>query len=418
MRRSSSLVLAVWLAGCAAEANLVRHASTPARIDVAPRTAEAPSPAADQSAASGAQMAPCELVEQHNLAVLRDASRRAKEALERHFPGKLDAKIATLEAQLDGAAADKGAHAQASALLSSLMSVQRSLREGEPVLGTPNSEEVSVEFCMADAHGAWAYWLASAVTAPTSSSLDSWGTARVMRLARVQNDGRVFFASAFPSYMSGPAAEEHFDHLVGYSNCCVLGDHQQGDTELLFINDQDGDGVAEIGLRTSQTDDAAEDAWSVIYRFKAERIEEREFRGVEVEDVDGDGRIDLLLYQLSVARACDYLYDEASPKYLGHALADGSYSFDDAAARTHLEEAGPESPQHVKNVEDVWCALAWGRPREAVLRDARSGCQRGLCVSKLDEACEVMENAAKEFRPPLSLDHATTGGSPIRLGAD
>jgi hypothetical protein len=105
-----------------------------------------------------------------------------------------------------------------------------------------------------------------------------------------------------------------------------------------------------------------------------------------VEDIDHDGRVDLLTYgpyEGEDTSSCSGFPDRVTgPLMAVHRLADGGWSATDEVARTSAMRACPRAPTALANANDVACARLWGweaaRTRRAIrcraLRPNESNC--------------------------------------------
>jgi hypothetical protein len=123
----------------------------------------------------------------------------------------------------------------------------------------------------------------------------------------------------------------------------------------------------------------------------------------EAEDVDADGRLDLLLYVIVGGD-----HDVACGSY--YARPDGSFSLSDEGARAAARAWCPRRPTRPSTLEQILCALLWGTPRtslEAQLRPplvaceleqgARTGCDPDECDHERERL------SLCRFSPPLRL---------------
>jgi hypothetical protein len=179
---------------------------------------------------------------------------------------------------------------------------------------------------------------------------------------------------------------------------------------LLF--DFDGDGEDEF-IVTGQahvsegSDYAFGQVWAVAQKGSPARaIVEYDLRGTfhvfyAVVDFDGDGRPDLVTHRPyegpSTRNSCssnprtDY-----GPPLLAHSLRDGTFSSDDAVARSFARRACPFKPTSLLDaptaahrsddhaLDNVVCARLWGVSEPDVLKSIKAECglpaPRGACV--------------------------------------
>jgi len=148
--------------------------------------------------------------------------------------------------------------------------------------------------------------------------------------------------------------------------------------------DWDGDGTPEVVLRVARyVFEAPEPDTVTLYTARGGGVRPyAPAQGFEhilsVEDVDADGRPDLVLP--SPWRHCDRcgmmgVWHEG-PTLTAHALPDGTFSTRDDVARAWVmrqcERAPRGGPGDALDVIDVACARAWGQAPEAVVAAARA----------------------------------------------
>ncbi len=124
----------------------------------------------------------------------------------------------------------------------------------------------------------------------------------------------------------------------------------------------------------------------------------------------GAARLDILAVdEVAAADQCGSgfpAYSQSSP-YLGHALPDGTYSFDDATAREYLRQQCPARPKSFGNAQAIWCAKAWGVDEKTLRLAAHRQCVNDPCKAQSTlAACESLESAIAGFKPPLTLQAA------------
>lgn len=148
--------------------------------------------------------------------------------------------------------------------------------------------------------------------------------------------------------------------------------------------DWDGDGAPEVVLRVARyVFEAPEPDTVTLYTARGGVVRPyAPAQGFErilaVEDVDADGRPDLILP--SPWRHCDRCgmmgvwHD--GPTLAAHALPDGTFSTRDDVARAWVmrqcERAPRGGPDDALDVLDLACARAWGQPPDAVVAAARA----------------------------------------------
>jgi hypothetical protein len=187
---------------------------------------------------------------------------------------------------------------------------------------------------------------------------------------------------------------------------CPLGDGRTTAVQELF--DYDGDGLPELLVVTELVGGPgvyAEE--SAIWTLRGRHIQP--FQGdagpvpsfAQVDDVDGDGRPDLLsrggFTEVAGASSCGESF-VAKPIFLQHSLRGGGFSRD-AVARKYLEDTcGSDSLEAVlENTTDlghelgtaIACARARGATTEAVTRTLRK-----VCGSFSESTCDAAVNDA------------------------
>jgi hypothetical protein len=202
--------------------------------------------------------------------------------------------------------------------------------------------------------------------------------------------------------------------------------------------DFDGDGEEEllVSARVHLRDGRATPVATVLSMSGGHLVPYAPARNVdffEISDADNDGRPDLLThgpFHGTVKDSCDgSLSDVVGPVLLAHALADGTFSYTDAAATTVAKNACPEAPTRVvsriagsrevdetETANDVACARLWGTPPATVLAEIARECRplrsgEGCSKSAL-HACrqaEMLRTWARA-RAPLRLKETTTDG--------
>jgi hypothetical protein len=170
-------------------------------------------------------------------------------------------------------------------------------------------------------------------------------------------------------------------------------------------HDQDGDGIPELGLRATFGVEGSHQESAVLYRFFKGAIEERPSSFNDVVDFDGDGRIDLLFQQRTeYGEHCEsgFPLGVGSPRYLGHALPDGTYSLDDEVAVAFSRSICPKPPEQVRSSDEIWCARLWGIEEAKLRRRVLAGCAKQECPSTSRTPCTHLESFL-ELDPPLRL---------------
>lgn len=214
----------------------------------------------------------------------------------------------------------------------------------------------------------------------------------ILRLA----DGKVTEADRLPASALGAVPPRDIGLFVEYA--------PQSDrwVDLLGAFDYDGDGNLEVLLALGD----AESGESPRMTRHLVTLVPRALRAYphspplgddsRMEDVDGDGRPDLLTrgaYEGSAITTCGGADDDpaVAAMFVQHALPDGRFSPSDAAARAALVQACPSPApvslpvlrQRIRKGQDVQrelaravvCARAYA-PAQAVMAELAAGCQR------------------------------------------
>lgn len=408
-----------------------------------PPSASKPAPVASVAAAPAAAVAepapqplakPCQILQAHNEEELIAATERARSLMSSLLPTALADEAARLAAdarrlaerevpfgsqgtvklkslsrdQLEMATranpgGDPGAYYRVLYLAERVEAVRRAFQRHEP-LPTDINDPVP-EFCAEDEHGAWGFWIerASFVLGSASDPAD-FRLGAQFALARVQRDGQAFVSRTWPSFYASIYGDERFLPKPE-PNCCV-NNYGQGAPNVVLKHDQDGDGILEVGLVASFGVEGSHQESAVLYRFRNGAIEEQPSTFDDVVDADADGRPDLLFDQRSeYGESCDsgFPLSQTSPRYLGHALPDGTYSLDDEVALAYSRTICPKPPARARTVEDIWCARLWGVDEAALRRQVLAGCAKQECPPTERMPCTHLESMLAELRPPFRL---------------
>lgn len=208
------------------------------------------------------------------------------------------------------------------------------------------------------------------------------------------------------------------------------------EVKMTKLFDLDGDGVDEVLLDETRhdTDESNDDRRSIV-RLRAGKVEPypgtEKLEVTDVLDVDGDGRMDLVLESPFVAVSPCGLdgIEYKGPKVLAHTQADGSLAMSDAWARSFaraqcgrsphealLDPGDPTYPNEQPSGEGstmrIGCALLWGLgPDEVVARIRREyphpvDAEGASTVADGAGSCvpRVMLERLTEVKPPFVLD--------------
>lgn len=185
--------------------------------------------------------------------------------------------------------------------------------------------------------------------------------------------------------------------------------------------DFDGDGQPELFVRQfdKEHEGASSDS-AKLYTFRGGKVVE--YPGLpttydDMEDVDGDGRLDAIYHLYASVRVhpgsgFDFMSD--GPALLAHSLPDGTFSTSDATAQTFARKGCPTSRGETADagtgdVEPELCARLWGASRAEALALLRSLCPQGAkCeggCAETNDPCVSFEDRARrlDLSPPLRL---------------
>jgi hypothetical protein len=199
-------------------------------------------------------------------------------------------------------------------------------KAGKEAVAWKASHWEGVGKCIEDAKGAWILDIESFKKSDTDLS-------GVYRLVRFEADGKEVRTKLHDEFGE-------------------MKEGRRAGAELLSSVDVDGDGVFEVMIKRSGYYGGGEDAWETTSILRLEGLEAKEIalpleKGhkhgiVEVLDLDGDGRLDLIVESpLSVPAECTLDGEARGPRMLLHGTEKG-FSRDDAVAKdfARLECAG------------------------------------------------------------------------------
>lgn len=160
--------------------------------------------------------------------------------------------------------------------------------------------------------------------------------------------------------------------------------------------DYDGDGIPEVAsvIATHQHEAphyARAQVWTVRDGHAVSYAPAQGIAAVDVEDVDEDGRPDLITHlgyeAESGGRGSGFGYHLVGPRFAAHATAAGAFATDDPAAIAAARRACPprtgsvivrvEGGSGVRDVETaqaIVCARLRGAPSEPIVREVRRAC--------------------------------------------
>ena len=175
------------------------------------------------------------------------------------------------------------------------------------------------------------------------------------------------------------------------------------------VFDWDGDGEPEIYVELHEQGDEGHRASQIeVLTFRSGAVapyaQAQSLDVAGLEDVDHDGRPDLLVYAgyddaLSSCGA-GFPYGWPPARFVAHATASGDFSRDDAAAKAHARTWCPAPPATIGNSAAAICARLWARTPSDV---ARERARVARCTVK---ACEDDCSRGQTWfakTPPLTL---------------
>jgi hypothetical protein len=182
----------------------------------------------------------------------------------------------------------------------------------------------------------------------------------------------------------------------------------------LEVSDLDGDGDPEAFVFGGSADEGPDETWFELLTFKNGRIESyAPAKGIEiadVQDVDGDGRFDLLspgpYNRVTQASALGGTFPAFGGALVMHTLPDGTFSATDAVAKDFLKKEcplqkpplGPES-----TFNDILCARAWGASEADVMKALNARCKVWDEVRMNPAICLNGFKDAAAIAPPILL---------------
>jgi hypothetical protein len=202
-------------------------------------------------------------------------------------------------------------------------------------------------------------------------------------------------------------------------------DSPYGIQDFIFkiVSDYDGDGDEEIWVHAHGSgNEGSETTLDRLYTAKSGAPERLSTAAripfVDVADIDHDGKLDLLVspFHGETSNPCSgFTTDHVDgPTLAYHALLDGTFSADDAAATTFAKAACPAAPRSPRTALEVACARLWGVPTKTIvasLDHIEEDCRKGRLPRTGEEPCSDVD-ACDQFQaerqiattvPPVSL---------------
>jgi ferredoxin len=222
--------------------------------------------------------------------------------------------------------------------------------------------------CTKTPGGAWAIVLANAELVPINDWdwKQEWVLTGEVMLAHVDAGGSIVMVP-IQTQAGGGVGGQTFENAPLFPrtpNCCET---VFGGLEAIELFDFDHDGEPEVHVGASYGHEGVSERSDDLFTFKAGKLEryapaaKHSFEAVK--DQTGDGIPDLLMAEgLSGGESCgsEFPFDGRGQTFIAHALPDGTFSPDDAAARAFAKKACPTKPRAIKDLNDVLCARLWG----------------------------------------------------------
>jgi hypothetical protein len=248
-------------------------------------------------------------------------------------------------------------------------------------------------------------------------------------------------AGNFPDQVDSRASDASYTGKADFfDDASYLGPYR-----LQVVSDYDGDGAPEAAVWTAQIgQEIRSSARGLLWSFskgsvapyaKAEKLAIAPFEvdptaptePEPLQDVDGDGRIDLLGYGPFFGvfkQGCGVIesFDALGPRLTLHALADGGFSELDAAAVSHAKQQCPARPARIvafgehgvdqrATFSNLGCARLWNVPASAIDGERKSACgviqpPSDDCEAKRKCSAEVLAVLAAwaKLKAPFTLD--------------
>ena len=269
--------------------------------------------------------------------------------------------------------------------------------------GRPLPVEDDFFFCNEDSFGAWAIWTHEMAYSPGPEDYEflSWHLLKRFSFARVNRDGAVYLISEFPNVFTNWSQSTNplYVSVPNDYNCCEL-DAGQSSPMVAWQNDQDGDGILEIGITESYGIEGEVGGSGYVYQFKNGVIHMMQPNYDTAEDIDNDGVMDLIFSPAAYAgEACGSGFPVyvAGPHFVGHGQADGSFSYNDQVTYKYLQQQCSAPPQTIVTCADAWCAQMWGMD-ETTIKDMIWRDVNRTCCATCDCDCDCGDYFCDEYR--------------------
>jgi hypothetical protein len=254
--------------------------------------------------------------------------------------------------------------------------------------------------CFETVDGAWIATL-DRVEEPVGSTFD-WRQSMRWRLEHVGVDGsRV---SAVPSL------DCHADERPNL----YFGNHYGTVPPVLALVDVDGDGIEEVWVTSGENgeeDHSRAGARACVYGLRGGAVVPwagtTQFQTSELRDVDGDGRMDLIVngpYETVDSRELPVRV--VGPDLVAHQRPDGSFALDDEVAVRFARDACPHRPTSfldpstaLLDESQIVCGRLWGMTESEVRGIVADDCGQRRDVWCHDQAYDGWITA----KPPLRI---------------
>jgi hypothetical protein len=180
------------------------------------------------------------------------------------------------------------------------------------------------------------------------------------------------------------------------ANCCQQYSYHPF-PKIALDDDFDGDGEPEVKLTNEYSWEGSDQSYLGILSARGGTIHTliTPPDGATVEDVDGDGRKDVVYPVWASGSSCGSGFPKREPalSLLQHTLPDGTRSEDDAAAKAYARKQCPAAPAAIASPHDAACARLWGVAEAEVVRRIALTCAKSACPddapgSDATPACE------------------------------
>lgn len=281
--------------------------------------------------------------------------------------------------------------------------------------------ESDTSFCAETAVGLWStrvvrvVWQSPDSAAREGSPCPDLGVE--VALVHIDRDGHE--ASAVPGLAEAWRADAG-DVMVNVSNVAGWGSRSLASISAF---DFDGDGDLEVFVASTSSEEGGDRATREIYSYVRGAVTPYPpasgFDLEKLEDVDGDGRPDLVgrgPYAKVLAHDDDVSTHPVAPLvFVAHSQKGGTFSALDAAARAFTKRECPVSPT-LHFAADQWltdadarqivCARAWGQAQDVVEHALDERCKQYEQVPAELDSCPRWAKELAAIAPPLSLGGA------------